>query len=162
MKKLPNKLSRLLLVALEDLEALEARGVEIDMSAWVTYRGAENNFEPCSVCLAGAVMARRLPAPVTAALQRENRQDGTCLRYSRPVLYPKDIERKLEALDRLRRGDVGRALLYVGERRAWTMTVSELFEREECVILSTLSQTSRAEWLPHMLDLVGVLQAEGL
>lgn len=59
MKKLPNKLSKLILMALEDLETLEnTPGFKIDMNVWVEKKYS-NEY---AVCLAGVVMSLSLDA----------------------------------------------------------------------------------------------------
>lgn len=60
MKKLPNKPSKLLELALKDLRAVEADGRYIvDMC---TYHNKRSKGGKCHVCLAGAVMAKSLKA----------------------------------------------------------------------------------------------------
>ena len=58
MKKLPNKPSELLKVALTDLELVEGDSkYRVDMRNWHT----PQYDKTCEVCLAGSVMAKRWP-----------------------------------------------------------------------------------------------------
>ena len=94
---LPDKLSDLLELALDDLEKIEKNPrYGITMSAW---------HEPlpdgiCHVCLAGAVMAQTLEVP--------HNSDIT------PSLFPDTLSRKLNALDFLRKGEIAYAQMQMG------------------------------------------------
>ena len=56
--KVPKKLSDWAELALKDAIAVSKRkGVRFDMNKWIDFAGSK-----CSVCLAGAVMLRRMPA----------------------------------------------------------------------------------------------------
>ena len=93
--KLPEKLSDLLQVALEDLRKAEASGqYRIDMLAWHSPLG-----EMCHVCLAGAVMAFSLGADITEALVPED--------------YNAHTGGQFLALNSLRRGDVDSAVRHL-------------------------------------------------
>ena len=60
MGKLSNKPSKILLQALQDLEAVEKiKGVKINMSDWVVGK-FDANSNACEVCHAGATMINRL------------------------------------------------------------------------------------------------------
>jgi hypothetical protein len=62
MKKLPNKPSKLLALALSDLEKAEkSKFYEIDMDGWHTPNIDKQST--CSVCLAGSVIAFSLKTP---------------------------------------------------------------------------------------------------
>lgn len=81
---LPKKLSDLIEVALADLDACESdERYEINMHVWHDVKG-----DKCSVCLAGAVMAKTLGS----------------VKSTWPQKFPPDIEDDLELLDRLRMG----------------------------------------------------------
>ena len=96
---LPNKLSDLLELSLVDLIKCErSPRYEINMGMYHTPIGST-----CEVCLAGSVMAQTLNAD-----RRLNINDTN---------YPDKLERKLNALDDLRCGDVGWALMYLDRRR---------------------------------------------
>ena len=87
---LPSVPSKLIEIALNDLEAMEKTpGVQIDMRSW-----HDADAGGCSVCMAGAVMAKRLGAE----------RDIT--------YYPRDFPgdtRQLNAINLLRVGDVENA-----------------------------------------------------
>lgn len=99
---LPATLHELIMLALDDLKAVEnTPGYKIDMSHWHIY---DRTDEVCSVCLAGAVMARHLDA---------GQRDDLC---------PRDFNHrdadKLMSLDWARRGMWRDALLsFYDERR---------------------------------------------
>lgn len=87
MKKLPNKPSRLIYLALEDLEKAEKSPLyKINMWKWHDTNGQ------CSVCLAGAVIAGSL--------------ECSAYENSTPDDYDYDTRDKLQALDSFRLGDV--------------------------------------------------------
>jgi hypothetical protein len=110
MKKLPDKLSDLIEVAVKDLEAVEQDPhYVVNMDTW--HRAEAQEFrigqqvfekEPCTVCLAGAVMAKTLEVP----------------RYwsKNPVDFrgENSTEDKLIALDLVRRGFIDGALRQLG------------------------------------------------
>jgi len=66
--ELPNKLSALLRIAVEDAQKIEKTpGYVLDMSVWHSPANG-----PCAVCLAGSVMALRLRAPVADTVDPED------------------------------------------------------------------------------------------
>lgn len=95
---LPDKLSKLILVALNDLEKVEKdEKYKVDMGQWhhpPLYNG------PCAVCLAGAVIAK------------------TCKTSYKKDLMPGDFfeneVKKFNALDLVRQGEIFRALIKLG------------------------------------------------
>jgi hypothetical protein len=91
IKKLPNKPSKLIRAALEDLAACEADPrYKVTMKAcWHTPVDGK-----CKVCLAGAVMAKRLYAP--------SDRDITTLNYA----YDPHTRKRLLALDDFRSGNI--------------------------------------------------------
>lgn len=94
---LPNKFSDLLELALSDLESCEADPrFQIRMCDWLRVKD-----ETCYVCLAGAVMAKTLGAPLTET--------------SLPSFYDLYDRQKLVALDSLRLGLVETAFIFVGQ-----------------------------------------------
>ena len=102
-RKLPEKLSDCLALALEDLKAVELNPkYRVVMSNWhlPTPKG-------CEVCLAGAVMSQRL-----GALPTEMRSPAM---DEHNDISPDDLNR-LVAIDALRQGEIHRALSLVGER----------------------------------------------
>jgi len=65
---LPNKPSALIMFALRDLRAVEAdQHYRVDMNVW-----HEPHKNMCSVCLAGAVMSRKLPPSQSYDPLRDN------------------------------------------------------------------------------------------
>lgn len=99
MNILPNKASDLINVALADLIKCErSPKYTINMGMWHWPRISGK----CAVCLAGSVMAQSLSAT-------PNKMRG-------PLLYPRDVRKKLLALNDLRVGEVNCALAKLGIR----------------------------------------------
>lgn len=92
MSKLPDKLSDLILVSIEDMEACRAKGIKIDMNTYTT---------TCSVCQAGAVMINSLGAELG--------------QFTLPSTYTEHTQNKLRALDEVRSGYIMNALRYLDE-----------------------------------------------
>jgi hypothetical protein len=90
-KSLPNKPSALILLALKDLEQIEASNkYNVNMS---TFHSPSYRYNgKCSVCLAGAVMAKTLNV-------RPNQYRG-------PIDMGDPIKRKLYAIDHFRQGGI--------------------------------------------------------
>lgn len=89
--------SRILEMALEDLEAVEKqpKKYKVDMGDWHRPEVIKGRTV-CNVCLAGAVIANRFhvsPAKETA-----------------PIDFPDDVNRRLLALDKFRSGQLGTGL----------------------------------------------------
>jgi hypothetical protein len=105
-KNLPDKLSDLLKVALLDLEWVESQPEKymINMADWY-----EKSYDPrigesmCSVCLAGAVMAKTLGDKVSSRYQRN------------PESYDEDTSRKLRAINLARQGQIKESLEMLGQ-----------------------------------------------
>ena len=94
-KTLPNTLSGLLRVAVEDGRKVQADPRYVfDMSIWHDPMKVEGEDTVCSVCMAGAVMAMRLDAPIEKVVDPDNYQDKG------------DLEFQLRAIDNLRSGDL--------------------------------------------------------
>ena len=88
MNKLPEKPSDLIYTALGDLEKCETDpGYEVNMDYWHTKRGL---LAPCSVCLAGSVMAKTLKMPKSKEFPE--------------MLIDEHTEMRLFALDDFRKG----------------------------------------------------------
>jgi ribosomal protein S27AE len=138
--KLPDKLSELLYIALEDLEKIEADPrYKINMDLWHRPNGK------CSVCAAGSVMAVRLGAHTDDMLE--------------PSDFEKETENKLYAINYLREGRVADAyymLHGVDDEHLY------FIDDDESIALNGMSQRRRAEWKKHMASLIGILKAEGL
>jgi len=106
MKKLPNKPSALIKVALADLYLAEKNPrIKINMSDWHVPQSREwgDNMDGCEVCLAGAVM-----------LNSRESKGGTvdiC-----PSDFDDKISVKLCMLDEFRRGSIGDGLSFMDLR----------------------------------------------
>lgn len=120
LTELPDKLSELIEVALQDLECVEQDSrYTINMAKWhdpkVAYAPPTDDPEQplaCSVCLAGAVIAKRSNiAPTEFVL---------------PALLGPDIKSKLEILDHLRAGQVMNALEESARARARALNTSRV------------------------------------
>lgn len=97
MKRLPNKPSQLLRLAMNDLEIIEKDPrYEIDMAE---YHYRADGFT-CLVCMAGAVMANTMKLDYT--------------KYAHPISFPDETRQKLFAINSLRCGDVVEALVILG------------------------------------------------
>lgn len=93
MKKLPNKMSALICVALKDLSLVErSKKYRVDMNS---YHTPDENRTVCSVSLAGSVMAKTLGTP--SFFERNPSDFGT------------DTSNKLDAIDFLSTGRVSTA-----------------------------------------------------
>ena len=102
---LPNKLTDLLTLALNDLEkCYKDPKFLIDYGQWYTPRGKDR---PCFVCLAGSVMAKTLKIKSDKELTPESLH---------PELSGKTIA-KLQAIDCFRKGLVSKAMLTLTTRR---------------------------------------------
>lgn len=99
--KLPSRPSKLIRVALDDLQKIaRSKKYIIDMSSW---HSPQESFDPgiptkCEVCMAGAVMVRELDADITQ------------------LLVPEDFKEydALEAINYFRAGRVGSAFAQLG------------------------------------------------
>lgn len=95
--QLPDKLSELIALALDDLyKCKQDVRYKIDMEMF--YHASKDRL--CHVCLAGAVMAQSLQSP-----SYENRM---------PSYYGDAVERKLTALNWIRRGNIHTAFILLG------------------------------------------------
>jgi len=95
---LPNKLSDCIDVALKDLDAAKALGFKVNMGNW--YR---NEGKTCTVCLAGAVMAREFD------LDKYEDAGPYTLYFTDNLITNHDYQR-LHALNLVREGYVEEAL----------------------------------------------------
>lgn len=87
--KLPDKSSKLLLLALRDLELIE-RDPNYKVNMTIFHSLAYSADTKCSVCLAGSVMAKTLKCPKVLSFN--------------PELYPSHIRDKLYLLEGMRSG----------------------------------------------------------
>jgi hypothetical protein len=113
--KLPNKPSELIRLAIADVTAVEKLKSKyvLDMSSWHEPAGfnhsSDDNYpnvyntdskNRCAVCYAGSVMACTLGADPTQNFE--------------PSDFPKDTNKKLEAINALREGELGEAFRILG------------------------------------------------
>ena len=106
--RLPGRPSKLLKVAIADLQASVKAGMKVDMNLYYRKNDAE-----CTVCLAGAVMARSLNA--AAKIKKvAGDSEGDRMLYSSS--FPRE-ELALMALDDLRVGDIQMAFAHLGLRK---------------------------------------------
>jgi hypothetical protein len=107
--KLPRSPSRLIRMALKDLEAAEKAGYVIDMDLWY-----ERDGNVCAVCLAGGVIVRRMP------VSDGSEHNPTDLAYE--GLITVQDQRALEALNYFRMGKITEGLnrLRVRMPGGWT------------------------------------------
>ena len=96
MKVKPSIILKEALLALEECE--RSRKYNIDMGMWHMPHSIFAN--QCAVCLAGAVMAKRLHASDNDALAPDN--------------FPEDVEGMLQALNCFRTGHIGGAMYELG------------------------------------------------
>lgn len=153
MKRLPNKPSKLLMLAMTDLEKVEADPrYKVNMSKWHEPNGK------CSVCLAGSVIAKTLKVNPGNYITPY----GQTLKDTE-VVFSYETDKALLALNSLRRGDILLALSRLGHWRPDTHTLPpRLDEPWVGERLDELSDSDREQWKLHMYDLIGILQAEGL
>jgi hypothetical protein len=93
-KKLPDKASELIRLAVADLKAAEkSKEYLVDMGYWhLPDVRCSDNRERCLVCFAGAVMARTMNIPPRSHVD--------------PYAFPTEEKKKLLALDNFRSGYV--------------------------------------------------------
>lgn len=151
--KLPDKPSKLILIALEDLEKVEGDSrYVIDMGNWhITPMAGDK----CHVCFAGSVMAMR---------------DGLKeWEMAIPHSFLRQDERKLTALNAFRIGMVGNGLASMGidsSRFFDVATAKDWIDatlgEERLLDYWGNGKQTRGCWKLHMQDLAGILAAEGL
>lgn len=146
MSRLPKRPSKLLLVALRDLRAIEQDSrYTVDMRVWhnpeFSY-GLLGSVRVCEVCLAGAVIARSFRTPIQRGVTPGN------LTPSR--------RRKLYALDAFRQGCIHSGL-------HWLQISSDEIPPELPLRVEVVSyHDDRDLWHKQMFQLVRRLQRVGL
>ena len=165
-QRLPDKPSELLILAMEDIERVEADPrYKIDMGSWHEPNGK------CKVCAAGSVMAKTLKLPINVNSDYEGCHVET---NEQNVDFDSDTERKLAAINSFRCGDmydgfkkmnlsskIPRSFQYFNEYgQEKTLEYGPLDPYDDH--LDDLSQYNRKEWKAHMATIIGILQAEGL
>lgn len=107
-KELPDKLSDLLELALNDASKLNRDRYSMDSDVW--HRNAQERYDgKCGVCLAGAVMARTLKVPHRATCELDNVSNDERRLYD-----------KLAAIDFARMGRIDEALMCLADGWPWT------------------------------------------
>lgn len=100
MEQLPNKLSALLRIAVEDAQKIEKTpGYRLDMGTWHTPSGTA---PVCRVCMAGAVMVARLDVPDEVGSEAAF------------AMLDWGIEKALDAIDDMRSGWMSSAARSLG------------------------------------------------
>lgn len=138
---LPNKLSDCIDVALKDLDAAKALGFKVNMGNW--YR---NEGKTCTVCLAGAVIAREFD------LDKYEDAGPYTLYVIDNLISEHDYDR-LHALNLVREGYVGEAL-----------------DRMDCELksllpiynISSIGNKDTKQWRKDMLNIRDYLREQGL
>lgn len=116
---LPDKPSALIRVAMADLKKCERDPrYTIDMMQWHEFDEMENT---CAVCFAGAVMAKSLK--VADPLDSKN--------YTDPFKFGGDTQRKLQALNQLRAGEIDNGLRLLRVSRPAEVPMTIFVERYE-------------------------------
>jgi len=139
MKKLPNKPSRLIYLAIEDLEIAEkSKDYEIDMGVFHIPNGK------CSVCFAGAVMAGTLECNKSEFITPDN--------------FESDLGRQLNSLDFFRMGAISSGLNQTGLSVPEYMETTSGRWREDIVHYGR----DKNKFKEDMLALAGTLDLVGL
>ena len=118
---LPDKLSELFTLALDDAEGLDREEYEASARHW---HEREKGIGRCGVCLAGFVAVRSLGMDIDSSGGTEN--------------YSDEIQCKLMALDVARKGNLTVALEFTGQLKC-PMTFSE--HKERAVRFSALNES---------------------
>jgi len=138
---LPKKLSDCIDVALKDLDDAKKLGFKVDMGRWYS-RGEKT----CTVCLAGAVLAREFD------LDEFEEVGPTTLYDSDGLITEHDAER-LHALNQLRGGNINEALHMVGR--------SKFFSPPDIDTQSTGNMDTK-QWRKDMSNIRDYLRKLGL
>jgi len=146
--RLPNKLSALLRVAVEDSKKLARRkGFELDMSTWVHMEASGQ----CAVCMAGTVMVSRFGVTVTS-------DEGD-------VIEPWDLstvrERQMLAIDSMRVGQFAAAHYSLRLPPLKDGQRSALRSCEQLVTCREIAFYERADWRTYT-KCAGLLEEVGL
>ncbi len=143
--RLPSKLSKLILVALDDLTRVErSKKYRVNMDNWHVPNGQ------CAVCLAGAVMTRKL-APTEVVWLYEGVTS----------VFDGGTVRKFTALDKARQGHVRSALKYLGVSADRVEETGVDACNADIVDFPTYAEDRRA-WKRGMRKLSKWLDARGL
>lgn len=152
--KLPNKLSKLIRIALEDLEKCEVDSFYlIDMYDWVL---KDNQDESCSVCFAGAVMVNRYSEVMD---KLANQKDNEFFYF-----LPCDVgdERKLIALENIRVGKIHAALSEFGFKYYGPVYTFKQQREIDRLSLAPVGSKDYYMWKMYMCDTIAMLESRGL
>ena len=138
---LPNKLSDCIDVALKDLDAAKKLGFKVDMNRWYQRKG-----KTCTVCLAGAVMAREFD------LDNYEEAGPATLFLTDNLISEHDYQR-LHALNLVREGYVEEAL-----DRLDIEAKLDLYRFP----MAGLGAKDTKEWRKDMLSIRDYLREQGL
>jgi hypothetical protein len=170
MKKtnlLPKKPSKLLMVAMEDLEKIESmKEVSIDMGKWYT----KNTYTGyCSVCHAGAVMYNLIEKN---NIQEYDCTDGGVIDLFEPSDFDDKTHNKLEAINEIRMGEIECFFNLLEVDNPWiNESGSCLYDcgKDERGLspdfYSEQKDYSKEDWEVYknwIVSFIGILQAEGL
>jgi hypothetical protein len=115
--KLPYKPSKLLTIALKDLQKVEKLKKDYRIDMWDYHQASYSSSDTCSVCLAGAVMARTLKTPKTKTVH--------------PEVFGDHNHYALRAIDLFRMGECDTAFEYLGiHDDLYRLSGSDRFNRE--------------------------------
>lgn len=153
---LPDKPSKLILVALEDLEWAEKNPkYRISMHAWhqpgmmeISHFDGETESEQevCQVCFAGSVMAKTCKSEWSSELT--------------PHKFPKELKRKLIALNHFRCGEVESGLSCLGVDTPLSLDANPWYTDHEMDEIS--ADENRTVWKKQMRRMAGHLAKHGL
>jgi len=149
---LPNRLSDCIDVALKDLDAAKKLGFKVDMSNWYT-----RNAETCTVCLAGAVLAREFDLNVG-----EDVGPFTLFQFNNLINHHDYL--RLHSLNSLRVGDVDGALAMMDGRYcdADTSRYDDSFDTDISFRMKTTGFTDTKQWRKDMNNIAKYLREKGL
>jgi hypothetical protein len=123
-KRLPNKLSKLIRVAVKDLDTVSRKpGYRVAMGYWhqplIDSTGRASTNRVCCVCLAGAVIAQR------SSVRRMTKVE--------PSQFDVPVYTKLRALNFLRCGEIADACRAVGIKRPKGVSIARFVSPYEYV-----------------------------
>lgn len=142
-QKLPDKLSKLILLGLDDLTKAErSKDYEVDMENWHT----PNSI--CRICFAGSVMAFSLGA------DRETK--------AYPSDFGKEVKEKLFALDEARNGEFASAQCYLERARGIVRSKEGKVQEVTRNLSFTFYEDNKGQWKRCMRTAAKKLAAAGL
>lgn len=145
-RELPDTLSGLLRIAVEDTIAIEnTPGYKLEMSYWYTMNGV------CQVCMGGAVMLRS-----AAFVPPESLDSYAMLK----VAVPRTLHLKMLLIDDMRKGYMDSAVDRLGLKRSTRMN-SAVDLAGALIVRSYDSYSGHAPWETYLVA-AGVLEKSGL